>query len=86
MAFDSEKYVEKEDFLKLEKKYNDLVERLQSLFLDINNRYYVIMIDFQDFNDINEKLNRKSNEFNYTRLDPYRLIDLIKEMLAIYIK
>jgi hypothetical protein len=46
MAFDSEKYVEKEDFLKLEKKYNDLVQRLQSLFLDINNRYYVILFGF----------------------------------------
>ncbi|CAD8079507.1 unnamed protein product [Paramecium primaurelia] len=79
MSFDPEKYVEREDYLKMEKKYNELVQRVQALFLEINNRYY-------DFNDINEKLNRKSNEFGYTRLDPYRLIDLIKEMLATYIK
>ena len=40
----------------------------------------------KDFNDINEKLNRKSNEFGYTRLDPHRLIELIKEMHSTYIK
>ncbi|CAD8188376.1 unnamed protein product [Paramecium octaurelia] len=41
MSFDPEKQVEKEDYVKMEKKYNELVQKVQTLFLEINNRYYV---------------------------------------------
>lgn len=61
---------------------------IHGLFVQVNSRYYVIIINQndQDFNDINEKLNRKQNEFGYQRLEPVKLIELIREMLDTYIK